>query len=228
MGDGSRLTLAQGALIALVIVIVFGGALWLASKSQRKGAQAFEAFGQSRGWVYSKADTQGLAAKLELLIPDERYTFDNVVTAEESGRKLVLFECGYRRADLQRVRSFGTGCLVEGAGFASVKGLVEVIGRNRVDAALLGGKVTLGRPDFDQAFIVLATDPEVARSALTPALQELLMAHAAAPLFNPVRLVVGPSGAVLLTGYPADPERWEDLMTLARRIEESLRGATSS
>jgi hypothetical protein len=227
MADGARLTLPQGLLIALAAVVVFGGALWLAYRSQRKGAQLFEAFGKTRGWAYSRTDTQGLAANMQALIPSERYTFDNILISEEPGRKVILFECGYRRADLQKVNSFGTGCLVEAPAFAKVKGPVEVVGRTWADAALLGGKAPLGRPEFDGAFIVLAGEPGLATSVVGPELQNLLLAHAAAPLFNPVRLVIGPSGAVVLTGYPADPERWDDLVNLAKRVEETFRGVPS-
>jgi hypothetical protein len=228
LDEGARLTLPQGILVAGAIAAVFGAALWMASRSGREGARAFEAFGLARGWAYAKTDTQGLAARMEALIPAERYTFDNVLTAEDAGRKMVLFECGYRRADLQRVRSFGTGCLVESEAFHRLDGTVEVIPRTGIDAALLGGKVALGLPEFDRRFIVLARDAATAKAALSPSVQALLLAHDAGPLFNPVRLVLSKKGAVVLTGYPADPGRWADLIGLAGAIEEAVWAGNSS
>jgi hypothetical protein len=44
-----------------------------------------------------------------------------------------------------------------------------------------------------------------------------------APLYNPVRIALGTSGAVVLTGYTGEHERWLDLVALATRIEATLR-----
>jgi hypothetical protein len=53
-------------------------------------------------------------------------------------------------------------------------------------------------------------------------MHDMLLEHAKSPSWNPVRIGLGPSGAVMLTGYNADHERWLDPVKLAYQVESTL------
>jgi hypothetical protein len=107
--------------------------------------------------------------------------------------------------------SFGTACLIVSDRFQSVGPRAEIIARTWADKALLSGQVDMGDTEFARSFIVRSKDPASAKAAIGEGMQEALLRHTKAPLYNPVRIAVGPSGAVVLTGYQAEPERWRDL-----------------
>jgi hypothetical protein len=223
MNDESGSLQPETLLIIVCVVGVFIAALFFAIRSGAKRASLMRDFARSRGWTYSRADTQGLSLKVDDLFPDQQFRLDNVMTVEAGARSLFLFDCGYHYRDKPRGGgSFGTGCLIESTKFRIVGSRTEIVARNWIDAALLPDQVDMGDAEFSRNFIVLSKDPMAAQQVVTGALQEALVAHRQSPLFNPVRIGLNAGGAVLLTGLTAEPERWTDLVELARRIEASL------
>jgi len=222
--NGIRGSLQPGTLLIIACVVgVFIAAAVMAFRSGRKHAKAVEEFAQARGWTYSRTDAQGLAAKVERLFPEETFSLDNIMTVESGERNVFLFDCGYNYREYRRGRRFGTACMIESDRFRSVGSPVEIIARTWVDEKLLSRQVEMGNTEFARNFIVLSKDTASAAKTVGESMQAVLVEHMKTPLYYPVRIALGTSGAVLLTGYTGERERWLDLVALARRIEATLR-----
>jgi hypothetical protein len=111
------------------------------------------------------------------------------------------------------VRTWGSRYSWDLAG--SVLLVRDVAGRgSAIDLADADSLITCEHVDdteFARSFIVLSKDPASAKAAIGEGMQEVLLRHMKAPLYDPVRIALGTSGAVVLTGYQAEPERWRDL-----------------
>lgn len=217
----SRIRLMETWLIIACVVAVFVIAVAVAYRSGNKHAKVLHEFAQARGWSYSRTDTQGITATVEALFPEQKFNLANVMSVESRGRKLYLFECGYRWRR-GRGGSFGAAALIESDRFRVVGSHVEIVERAWSDALLLAEQVEMEDSEFAQSFIVLSKDPAAARRVARASLQQVLIEHLKAPLRNPVQIALGPSGAVLLTGQHAEPKRWLDLVELAQRLESAL------
>jgi hypothetical protein len=224
---------SQGSLpletpLAIAFVVgIFVVAVVMAKRSSSKYTKAVQEFAQVQGWSYSdslndtQGITQGLNAKAEELFPEEKFDVRTIMTVESGRRSVFLFDgwYGYRGRGKKHL---GNGCVIESNRFRSVGSQVEINPRNRLDGILLSGQVDMGDSEFAQHFIVQSKDATSVKKIIGESMQAVLLEHMKAPLFNPVRIAIGTSGAVLLTGYHAEPERWLDLVDLARRIESTL------
>lgn len=54
-------------------------------------------------------------------------------------------------------------------------------------------------------------------------IQAILLEHRSDPHYNPTSVIIGPGGAVVMTGRTAEPERLQDLMELARKLDSAVR-----
>ena len=212
----------ETVLIIAAVVGVFVIAVIFAVRSNNKRASMIEDFARKRGGSYSRTDTQGLSKKIDAFFPDETFRLDNIVTVETGNRTVIFFDSEYHYRERRRGGSFATGCLIESNRFRTAGASMEIVARNWVNAATVADQVELGSAAFSRDYIVVSKDRVSASKTLTAALQEVLAAHRQSPLFNPVRIGLGANGAVLLTGLNAEPERWQDLVDLARKIEASL------
>jgi hypothetical protein len=210
-------------LIIACVVGAFVAAVFIAYRSGNRQAKSLQEFASTRGWNYSRIDTQGLASKIDALFPDQRFSLENIMTVESGSRNIYLFDCGYRYQENRSGGSFGSACLIESAWFRSVGTNVEIVARTWADAKLLSGQIDLDDAEFVRNFIVLSKDPATAKKIVNARMREILLAHSKAHLYNPVRIGIGPVGAVLLTGYQSEQARWLDLLDLARQIELALK-----
>jgi hypothetical protein len=208
-------------LIIACVVGVLVIAVFFAVRSNTKRASMIEDFARTRGWSYVRTDTPGLSAKIAAFFPDEEFRLNNIVTVETGKRTVVFFDCRYQSRKRRKDGGFATGCLIESDRFRIVGSRMEIMSRNWAAEAILTNQVDTGTAAFSRDYIVVSTDAASASRALTAALQEVLVAHRR-PLFNPVRIGLSASGAVLLTGLNAEAERWLDLVDVARKMEESL------
>ena len=87
---------------------------------------------------------------------------------------------------------------------------------------MIPDKVDMGDSPFARKFIVLSGNPPAARKTVTEALQSVLLEHAAQSLENPVCVILGAGGAVVLRSRTAQPEQLQDLIKLARRIDSTV------
>ncbi len=221
--NGDNGSIEPGTLLLIACVAgVFIFALVFALRSNTKRAAMIRDFAVSKGWRFSRVDTKGLSSRIDAFFPDETFRLDNIVTIETGERSLQFFDCGYHNRERRRGGNFGMGTLIASGRFQSVHSQLEIVERNAIDSALLPQQVNMGESEFARQFIVASKDPAAARKILTDALQQVLVDHRQAALFNPVRVALALNGAVVLTGLNAEPERWQDLVDLARRIESSL------
>jgi hypothetical protein len=209
-------------LIITCILGVFAAAVFFAMRANTRRASMIQDFAKIRGWNYARRDTQELSAKVDLFFPDEVFNLDNIITIESGVRSLFFFDCEYHYRERRRGGNFGTGCLIESDRFRTVKSTIEIVARNWANTELITDQVDIGNKAFSRDFIVISKDPESASMVLTDALQSAFVTHRQMPLFNPVRVSISSGGAVLLTGLNAEPQRWQDIVELARKIEETL------
>lgn len=222
--NDQRGAIQPGTLLIIVCVVgVFAAAVILAARSGSKRAKWLQEFARSHGWGYSRTDTQGLKAKVEDLVGDQKFSLGSIMTVESGTRKVFLFDCGYSYRDYPQGGNFGTGCLIESDRFQSIISRVEIIARTWVDKSLLSDQIEMGDTEFGRNFMVLSKDPALTSQIVSGSLQTVLLMHKKAPLYNPVRISLGRMGGVILTGYHAEPERWLDLVELARQIESALK-----
>jgi hypothetical protein len=216
----------ETVLIVLCIIGVFAAALIYAAKSNKKRAAMMQEFAGSRGWSFSAADTEGLAAKLDALSPDLQFHVFNVMSIESGPRTTRLFDYQYHFRERRRSDYPGTGCIVESPRFRTAglgRDIVEIVDRTRLDTVLVSDQVEMGNPGFSQNFIVISKNRVAAKNVVTAALQSVLMRHHEAALYNPVTIRINATSAVMLNrSLDPEPERWADLVELSREIEASL------
>lgn len=213
-----------GTLLAVVCVAgVFIVALILAIRYGRKHESAMRELAQSQGWSFRRGDTAEYVAKLEELFPDQRFTLRYVMTVESGSRSVVLLDGMCRGRWDQNGGLTAAVCLIESSRLRSVGPRVEIIRRTWTDEKLLSGQVEMGDTEFARKFIVLSADPASAKRTVSERLQPVLLAHMQRPLYNPVQIALGTGKAALLTWSVVEPERWRDLVHLAREIEAAVR-----
>jgi len=213
--------MSETLITGLCIGGVFLGALILAYRYGKKHKKVMDDLVAAQGWTLSRnrADTQGVAEKLDALLPDLKCSLSYVMTVETGSRTLVLadgdyvWRCGTKRPQ------FSSFCLLQSPALEAVGAPVEICARNRLDQLLLGDQIDMGISSFSDAFIVQSKDSEAVWKLIGPAMQQAFLDHMAKPLYNPVQATVDNSGIVLLTGSVNQPERWMDLVEFARQIE---------
>lgn len=210
-------------IIIVCIVSVFALAVYCAYRTSKKHEEAVQAFARSHGWDYARFDKQGIKQKVEAVFTTEEFDPTFIVTVENGQHNLFLFNCGYNNREHRKSRGRGTACLIESPSFRSLKQTVEIFPYSWIDEKLGSGEVKMDNPEFNKKFIVLSKDPEAAKQIVNSGLQAVLLEHAAKPIYNPVRIGLGPSGAVLMSGENAEPARWLDLIELSRKVEGVIR-----
>jgi len=203
--------------VAAVVVLVV-----LAARSNTKHAKRLQEFASTQGWGYSRMDTQGLSGRVEEIFVEEKFNLTNIMTVESGVRNVFLFDCVYSYRNSRGHGSFGTACLIMSDRFKQVDLRVEIIARTRADALLLSDQIDMGNTEFARHFIVQAKDAVAANGIVNAKMQDMLLEHTKSPLFNPVRIGLGPSGAIVLTGYNGEQERWLDLVKLAYQVESTV------
>ena len=216
--------MSETLVTALCIVGVFLGALILAYRYGKKHKKVMDDLVAVQGWVLSRnrADAQGVAEKLDALLPDLKCSLTYVMTVETGSRTLVLADGDYVWRSGTKRPQFASFCLLESPALKAVGAHVEMCTRTWFDKALLGDQVDMGVSPFAEEFIVQSKDSEAVWKLIDPAMQAAFMDHMAKPLYNPMQITVDSNGIVLLTGAIDQPERWLDLVEFARQIEDCI------
>ncbi len=146
----------------------------------------------------------------------------NIRTIETGQRSMYLFNCTYNYTEDsgRKSSSYGVACLIQSERFSPEIVAVDIVGRDWTEV-MISDKVDMGQSPFAEKFLVLSKDPAAAKAAVSEAVQAIMIEHLKNPLDNPVRLTIGPGGAVVLTGRTDEPERLQDIIDLARRIESA-------
>jgi len=212
--------------IPFIILGVIGfvvGAFALSRHQGQKEMQAAQEYAQSQGWGFSRYATQELTALAEETLWDFRSIYLYYIRTVETGqRSLYLFDCSYnRKADVAGSRSaYGVACLIQSERFSPATVPADIVGRDWTEV-MISDKVDMGESPFSKKFLVLSKNPAAAQQTVSPAIQAIMLEHLQEPLYNPVCVSLGPGGAVVLTGRTNEPERLQDIIDLARRIESA-------
>ena len=209
----------------IVGVIAFLGALLSYIRYEgRKELQAAQEYAQSQGWDFSPDDTLGLKERVsDILFGLKNIDVRHIRTVETGQRSLYLFDCSYKyQYETSRMSySYGVACMIQSERLRSVSASVEIFSRDWSEV-MESDKVDMGRTPFAEKYILLSKDPEKAKVVVNETVQAVILEHLKKPLSNPVSISLGPAGAVVLTGRTAEPERLQDLVDLARRIESAV------
>ena len=210
-------------LIIIAVIAFLAGVIALARNQEQKELQAAQEYAQAQGWGFSRNDTQGLKTRAEEILWDLRnIDLYYIRTVETGQRSLYLFDCSYNHEKETASRSYshGVACLIQSERFSPAIVPVDIVGRDWTEV-MIPDKVDMGQSPFAEKFLVLSKNPAAAQQTVSPAIQAIMLEHLQKPLHNPVSVSLGPGGAVVLTGRTDEPERLQELIDLARRIESA-------
>lgn len=210
-------------LIIIAVIAFLAGVIAVARYQEQKELQAAQEYAQAQGWGFSRNDNQGLLARAEAILRSlKKMYIYNIRTIETGQRSMYLFNCTYNYTEDsgRKSSSYGVACLIQSERFSPEIVAVDIVGRDWTEV-MISDKVDMGQSPFAEKFLVLSKDPAAAKAAVSEAVQAIMIEHLKNPLDNPVRLTIGPGGAVVLTGRTDEPERLQDIIDLARRIESA-------
>jgi len=98
---------------------------------------------------------------------------------------------------------------------------VEISSRDWTEV-MLSDKVDMGESPFAQQFLVQSKDPDSAKRVVNEAIQATLLEHRSKPVSICDSVIIGPGGAVVLTGRTAEHDQLQDLLELARKLESAV------
>lgn len=219
-------SISLGKMITAFCAIVFfgGGVFWAFWDSTKRSSQ-MQTFAEHHGWDFSRGDKENLRLKVEPFFPGQGFNLSGIVTIENSGRTLRLFDCWHRYYNRTRSDHFRTGCMIESSRFGRIKAGTDAVGildRNGADTVYAPDTFDLGSSEFSGNFIVAGKDRTAAKQAITPALQALLVRYRQTPNFTSLTVAVNRTGAVALIGRSAAPETMLELAGLCRDIEAAV------
>ena len=211
--------------IPLIVLGVIGFLVAVIAYSrygERKEMKIAQDYAQAQDWGFSREYTEGLAAKVVGILSNYKFNLYYIRTVETGQRNLDLFDCSYKNRDSNSKNdSHGTACLVRSNRFRSATAPVEISTRDWTEV-MISDKIDMGESPFAQKFLVQSKYPDSAKRIVNESIQATLLEHMSKPVSNRDSVIIGPGGAVVLTGRTAEHERLQDLIVLARRIESAV------
>ncbi len=195
MWDAIKTPFIVVAVIAVIVLIVV-----LLRRSENAHAQKAEVLARTKGWKFFRNDVHGLAARIEAILPGERFFAYNVREVKSDSPRVMLFDCEHREYERQRNSRSSTGCLIELNRTDAGRAVVNVIPRNELDVHLLANVVDLGDAAFAEEFNVLCIDAATAKRIVTPDIRQRLLTEWKSDPQEYMRLVIGPNEVLLLCG----------------------------
>jgi|GEM_PF-992596 len=210
-------------LIVIGIIGFIACVIAIARYQARVELRAVEGYAQSQGWGFERFDSQGLKERIDSIWWDLDFNPYYIRTVETGQRSLYLFECSYKRKQASGRTSnyYATACLIYSERFRSVTVPVEIVTRDWAEV-ITSDKVAMGDSPFAEKFLILSQNSGSARGIVNESIQALLLEHNKQTLFNPVKVAIGPAGAVLMADRTFEHERLQDILALARQIEMAI------
>jgi len=210
-------------LIVIGIIGFIACVIAIARYQARVELRAVQEYAQAQGWGFARFDSQGLKQRIDSIWWDLDFNPYYISTVETGQRNLYLFQCSYRRKQASGRSSnyYATACLVYSERFRSVTVPVEIVTRDWTEV-INSDKVDMGASPFAEKFLVLSENPGSAKEIVNESIQSLLLEHDKQTLFNPVKVAIGPAGAVLMADRTFEHERLQDIIALARQIEAAI------
>jgi hypothetical protein len=201
----------------IALVLVF------ARHQGKKELQLAMEYAESRGWKFSREDTDGLKPHVAEILDDLKFDLHYIRTVASGQRTLVIFDCSYKSKEASARQNYrsGTACMVRSPRFPSMGSSLEIVTRDWTEV-MTSDKVDMGESPFAEKFLVLSKDPTTAKAVVNERIQSVMLEHLKKPLYNPVSVTLGAGGAVVLTGRTFEHEQLEDLIDLACRLEEAI------
>lgn len=209
-------------LIVLGVIVFLAAAIALSRYQGQREMKVAQDYAQTQGWDFSRDDTEGLTAKVAEILSNYKFNLYYIRTVETGQRNLYLFDCSYKNRDSNSKNDFhGTACLVRSNRFRSAMAPVEISSRDWTEV-MISDKVDMGESPFAQQFLVQSKDPDSAKRVVNEAIQATLLEHRSKPVSICDSVIIGPGGAVVLTGRTAEHDQLQDLLELARKLESAV------
>ncbi len=212
-------------LIVLGVIGFLAAAIAFSRYQGQRELKAAQDYAQAQGWSFSRDAAEGFKAEVAEILFDYKFDLYYVRTVERGWRSLYLFDCSYNNRDASARSnhdSYGTACLVLSHRFRDAVVPAEIITRDWTEV-MQSERVEMGESPFARKFLVLSKDPDSAKSIVSESIQAILLQHRSNPRYNPTSVIIGPGGAVVLTGRTAEHERLQDLVELARKLESAAK-----
>ncbi len=210
-------------IIILIVVGFLAALLAYISHENRRERQAIEQYARSQGWGFAVDAAEGIKSAVEKILYDLDIRMQYVRTIENGERAIYLFDCSYKhkKAGSRVNDSYGTACLMKSKKFSVVTVSLEIIKRDWTEG-MISEKVDMGQSPFAEQFLLLCRDPVPAQIIVNESVQSVLLEHSQSELYNPVSVTMGPGGVVVITDRTREPDRLQDLIKLAIRIETAM------
>jgi hypothetical protein len=211
-------------IIILCVIAFLAAVIALIRHQGQRELKVAQEYAQSQGWGFTRDDTEGLTAKAAEVLSQYKFNLYHIRTVETGRRNLYLIDCCYNHLDASARKNwnYGTICLVQSDRFNSIAVPVEITTRDWTEV-MLSDKVDMGETPFAQQFLVQSKDHDLAKRMVNESIQAILHEQMNKPLSYRFNVIIGPGGAVVMTGQTAEPEVLQDILELSRKLESSMR-----
>ena len=209
--------------IVLGVIGFIAAAITFSSYQEQKELKGAQDHAQAQGWGFSREAEEGFKVKVAAILSDLKFDLYYIRTVETGQRDLYLFDCSYNNREASarsNHNSYGTASLVLSKRFRDVVAPLEIITRDWTEI-MQSDKVEIGETPFARKFLVLSKDPGSAKRIINESIQAIFLENISNPRYYPTSVTIGPGGAVVLTGRTAEPERLQDLLEFARKLEST-------
>ena len=211
-------------LIVLSVIAFLAAVIAFSRHQGQRELKVAQDYAQAQGWRFSRDAAEGFKDEVAKILSGYKFNLYYIRTVETGRRDLYLFDCCYNTPDASARKNwnYGTVCLVRSDRFNSVTAPVEIDTRDWTEV-MFSDKVDMGETPFAQQFLVQSKDPESAKKIINESIQAILLEHTSRPLSYRFSVIIGPGGAVVMTGRTAEPGVLQDILELSRRLESSIK-----
>ena len=211
----------------IIVVGVIIGLVTLVALIRYQGIreeQRVREYAEKQGWGFSREVPQEISATVSNIVSDLEIDLHFARRAGTGSRQIWLFDCSYRNkeASARKSYTYGIACLIRSNRFQSIETPVTIEFRDWTEI-MSSDKVGMGQSPFAEKFLVLSRDAETARRVVNEPIQSVMLQYLADEDTGRVSVTLGNREAVLLAGRVSEQEQLQELIELARRIEEAAR-----
>lgn len=209
-------------LIVLSVIGFLAAAIAFSRYQGQRELKVAQHYAQAQGWGFSRDAAESFKAEVAEILSDFKFNLYYIRTVETGWRNLYLFDCAYnsRDASARKNYDYGTACVVLSNRFRDAIVPVEIFTRDWTEV-MQSDKVEMGDSPFARKYLVLSKDPASAKKIVNESIQAILLEYMSNSHYTPTSVIIGPGGAVVLTGRTAEPERLQGLLELARKLEST-------
>jgi hypothetical protein len=191
--------------------------LWQGTKQRERVAR----YSSGHGFSVLRAGDARLAALLEQVAPDSRFSPHPVMLVEPAPNGVYLFGCQIRSKERSSTSSTGYACLAEHAANRP-EWPVTIFTRTPIVEKLVRDRVETGGEEFRRKFTVTCSNAGVALVTVSVEVQRIFLDHAAGPGWY-LSVTIAGRGVLVESHWAQTEEEWDYLIALAKKLRAALR-----